>query len=411
MNHSPLPTRENLLDLLDREIGYAQSQEQRAGWTLWAISGALAAIFLLLLTTWEAGQFSFRTTAKWILVVALPVDLAINLLWGWSASATDARPGYRYFHEFEHQQIGYGWRELHFILVLWIAISISHDIWTPATVFVIVWYGLLALIGLALIPLSSAELPFLQKPLVSKRGTLIFLFVLFILIGCSVCAYLRSISPLRPGARATELKIAVLLVASSCLVFRLLLGIRQPWQLRRLVATRRELALGEIELEAAIRTARVLLIGGGAQLALEAHLRKTKTLLLEARECAERTRSLIIEYQPWWEALQQKWSGLSPKQRRNALEGSDDSLDTIEEATKVLRKWIARVQKRESDLNRYYAQMQRESPASFAEGQEAVGVLHQQVQHQSGWISGVGDWADEQSKLLREGSKRLRTGR
>jgi hypothetical protein len=398
----PAITREVLLNLLDQEIAYAQSEEQRSGWTLWALGGALAAAALLLLTTWEAGPFSLQTTAKWVLVIALPADLAINLLWTWSGSPVATRRTYRYLHEIEHQQVALSWRAFHFLGVLSIALWLSHDVLKLAVYFVVGWYALLAIFGIVLIPLASAELPYLQKPVLSKWGGRVFGALLSVLMAGSMYAYVITLPPLLPGTRTTELKVALLLVSSSYLIFRLLMGIRQPWQVRRLVTTRRELALGQMDLLAAVRTTRAALIGGGPQLALEEHLTKTLALASEARECAARAQSLIVEYVSGWANLEEQWGTLRSQDRKKRLDLADNSLDAIEEATKELRKWITRVQGRQVDFNRHYGQMQRESPASFAEGREAVAVLYQEVQQQSGWITGMGDWAESQTKLMRE---------
>jgi hypothetical protein len=399
---NPATTQETLLNLLDQEIAYAQSEEQRSGWTLWAVGGALAAAALLLLTTWEAGPFSLHTTAKWTLVIALPVDLAINLLWTWSGSSVATRRTYRYLHEIEHQQVALSWRAFHYLVLLSIALWLSHDVSKLAVYFVVGWYALLATFGILLIPLASAELPYLQKPVLSRWGGRVFGALLYVLMGGSMYAYVSSLPPLLPGTRTTELKVALLLVSSSYLVFRLLLGLRQPWQVRRLVATRRELALGQLDLPTAIRTARVALIGGGAQLALEEHLRNTLALASEARECAVQVQSLIVDYTHAWAGLEADSSHLTPPQRNKRLDQCDGSLDAIQEATKELRKWVTRVRKRQSDFSTYYGRMQRESPASFAEGQEEVGVSYQQVQQQSAWIGEMADWAEAQTKIMRQ---------
>lgn len=395
-------TREILLELLDQEIAYAQSEEQRGGWTLWAIGGALAAAALVLLSTWEAGAFSLQTTAKWVLVIALPVDLAVNYLWTWSGSGVETRRTYRYLHEREHQQVALGWRALHFIALTMIAVWVSHGVWKPAVLFVVGWYALLAIVGVIIIPFTSAELPYLQKPSVSQRGAIIFGVLLSVMMVGSIYAYFQSLPVLQPGSRTTELKVALLLVTSSYLWFRLLIGLRQPWQVRRLVTTRRELALGKTDLATAVRTAEVALIGGGAQLALEEHLRKTLALQTEARACAVRAQSLITEHARAWEAWKEEWAGLAHQEREKRRDQASDALDSIREAVNDLRKWIIRVQQRQADFDKHYGRMQRESPASFAEGYEAVGILYQQTQQQSESIVKVGEWAETQAKLMRE---------
>jgi hypothetical protein len=395
-------TREILLDLLDQEISHAYSEEQRGGWTLWAVGGALSAAALLLLTTWEAGAFSVRTTAKWVLVIGLPVDLAVNYLWTWTDASRDTRRTYRYLREREHQQIALAWRALHFLTLLSIAVWVSEDVFRPAAWFVIGWYALLSITGIVITPFLAAELPYLQKPWIFEKGAVVFGSLLCVVMAGSMYAYVQTLPSLQPGTRTAELKVALLLITASYLFFRLLLGLRQPWQVRRLVTIRRELALGQMDLPTAARTAQMTLLGGGAQLALEEHLRKTAALHAEAKECSVRAQSLVEEFTREWSALQQEWSQLTPAERQKRYDRADGSLDTIQEATKDLRKWITRVQRRQSDFSKLYGRLQRESPASFAEGQETVGALYHSLQPEVDHVATVAESTESTLNILRE---------
>ncbi len=62
------PNKEDVLKTLDFEINQISSEQQRNGWTKWALYGVLAGCLWLLLEQWEKGNFDFWIVLLLVLV-------------------------------------------------------------------------------------------------------------------------------------------------------------------------------------------------------------------------------------------------------------------------------------------------------------------------------------------------------
>ncbi|MCA1622654.1 MAG: hypothetical protein LC768_01055 [Acidobacteria bacterium] len=69
------PTKEDILKTLDFEINQISSEQQRNGWTKWALYGVLAASLWLLLEQWEKGNFDFWVVLLLVLVFSIDIDI------------------------------------------------------------------------------------------------------------------------------------------------------------------------------------------------------------------------------------------------------------------------------------------------------------------------------------------------
>lgn len=402
-NETTLGTdRELLVELLNQEIAFAQSEEQRSGWTLWALAGAVAGLIFFALDTLESEQLSLLVTAKWIVVIAIPVDLIVNSLWTWSVHSGEPRRAYRFLLEFEHQQVAFGWRIAHSVGILAIAVGVREGVWIPAVVVAVLWYGLLIMVAMIVIPAAGAELPYLVKPPLSKRNTLLGLAVGSFLVLGSAVSYAVTLPPIHAEGSTTELRLALVSVTVSCLFFRLLLGIRHPWQLRRLVSIRRDVALGRLTLGQAAGATEVALLSAGPQQVLHEHLRTTTLFVDEAREYAASALQRIADVAEDWGEVQTRWADLSHIEARAEIERLEDLLDEIGDTRAELNKWMHRVLSRLNAVSEHFDQMRRESPMAFAGGSESLAEQYRVTEAKLDELKTTSAWVNEQAQGIRD---------
>jgi hypothetical protein len=402
-NETTLGTnRELLVELLNQEIAFAQSEEQRSGWTLWALAGAGAALVFFALDAVESEQLSLLVAAKWVVVIAIPVDLIVNSLWTWSVHSGEPRRVYRFLLEFEHQQVAFGWRIAHSLGILVIALGVREGVWIPAVVVTVLWYGLLILVAMIVIPAAGAELPYLVKPLLSKRNTLLGLAVGSLLVLGSAVSYAVTLPPIQAGSSTAELRLALVSVTVSYLCFRLLLGIRHPWQLRRLVSIRRDLALGRLTLGQAAGATEVALLSAGPQQVLHEHLRTTTLFADEAREYGASALQRIADLAEDWGEVQTRWADLSKIEARAEIERLEDLLDEIGDTRSELNKWTRRVSWRLNAVSQHFDRMRRESPTAFAGGFASLTEQYRITEATRDQLAKTSAWVNDQAQGIRD---------
>src|SRR5438128_1279564 len=70
---------ERVLNALDFEIGQITSEQQRPGWTMWAIYGGLASTLWFLCDLWEKGGVTPLKTLQVFLIFSVFVEIARQL--------------------------------------------------------------------------------------------------------------------------------------------------------------------------------------------------------------------------------------------------------------------------------------------------------------------------------------------
>ena len=143
------PTKEDILKALDFEINQISSEQQRNGWTKWALYGVLAGSLWLLLEHWEKGNFDFYVVLLLILVFSIAVDILRHArrLLPYHRSRYKKVLRFKYPTEMVNSAafILYAVR---YIIVFIIALFFANRVsWSQAAV-VIIFYGLFSLFAL-----------------------------------------------------------------------------------------------------------------------------------------------------------------------------------------------------------------------------------------------------------------------
>lgn len=378
------PTSESLSNLLDQEIEYAHAEEQRGGWTTWAVAGALAGAALLFVDRWDDAPFQAELLARWIVLLSIPVEAITAWLasWAYYDSPQDSRR-YRYAKEFGTQLPAQVWRSLYTGFVGYLAIYSGGDVWQPVVVLVALWYGMISLFSLFAAIFTLFEWPYRlsHRPAMMAGVIAVMLALPFIVV--TMIGYAQAVPAIQPGRIDLEIQLAALTVVTTRLIFWLLWSIRRPWAVGHLIQIRRHFALGTIDLDVAARRTGIVLLGMEANTALEEHLLKTLDRHQEISEFCAMALAQLEQQAQATAALETKAGTLEDAQLSEQLSDLIDSLKVPKRHLKYLRKEQQRIVKRMRSLQRLGQMMHREHPVVLARASTALAQLSSLVEERN----------------------------
>jgi len=254
-----------VLALLDNEIQYVRSESERPGWTGWALLGAIGAIAWLLLDTIEQGAFHWANVGVLVLLGSFSVGAVSTLSIALRSSAQPSGRAQATRFTLSHRTPS----PVRVVLLLRVAYSVVIIVITslvrtriPLFLALVIWaaHGVLAL-GLCLlfvITYRPVALPMaLSTSVLLRRGSLVDVAVYGVLAtGCAI-SLVNSSTAISPD----DIRIAGLSLVLYHLL-RILAGMGSSVPvLGALVTIRRQLALGQMDIETAIRQTDIALSG------------------------------------------------------------------------------------------------------------------------------------------------------
>jgi hypothetical protein len=264
------PSAESVVSLLDSEIERIAGEKERDGRSLFAILGALAALFWALVDVWEDGNFQLRDSYYW-LVVCVGVRVAIHHFSS-SEQGESWRPVGQRFAAARHigavrGHISESILYEAFFLVLVFSVAANIPMWGVLAALV---RGLSVIVSAILVfraPQLNVVIPF-DSPTI-QRIFPISKIMHSLVLGVILLAIGTLVDFPEPGTKLAPIKAAVLVVALVELMRALTANRRSPIHLSSLSSIRRDLVFRRISVDEAIKNAEAELTGDTLQDVIE----------------------------------------------------------------------------------------------------------------------------------------------
>lgn len=265
------PTKEDLLKTLDFEINQISSEQQRNGWTKWALYGVLAGSLWLLAEQWEKGDFNFTVVLILIVVFSIGLDILRQ-----SKRLLPHQPGkykralrFKPITELGVNSPAFFLYAIRHVLVFGIAAIFAGKVFWISAIIVLWYYGGYTLTSLLVFILGYFVWYFPSTETIYKRTSKLSLKRYYRYWGLTLIGliwgfigYLNAALAYSPeGIKVVNFRIAGLLVVIGYAFYLLLeLSVKIPL-LSNLVEIRRDLSFGRIEIQAATRQAEIIIAG------------------------------------------------------------------------------------------------------------------------------------------------------
>ncbi len=341
-------TKEDILKTLDFEINQISSEQQRNGWTKWALYGVLAASLWLLLEQWEKGNFNVWVVLLLVLVFSVGLDII-----GYSRLLLPHRPSryervlrFKFPTEIENGA-AFFLNAIRHIVVFVIALLFVNEVsWSQATVIIVFYglYSLFALIAVAVFYYPEFEVIHNSKSNASVKSYYSFWTLIVIALVWGLIGYLNATLSYYPeGISLANFRIAGLLVVIAY-TFYLLVDLSKNVPLLSVLSEiRRELSFGRIDLETAIKQAEIGIAGISVDERLQEDIRAVMPLLeqrnLEFNQICDKITALSTK-------IPKQISEITKEQEKKAKEILLPCLDEVggflkkdEEVEKLKRKF------------------------------------------------------------------------
>lgn len=259
-------TKEDILKTLDFEINQISSEQQRNGWTKWALYGVLAGSLWLLLEQWEKGNFDFNIVLILIVVFSIGLDILrqSQRLFPYRPSKYKKIPRFKIWSE-TGNKYNLFLHVVRHILIFVIALSFFNRVsWIQATL-VLIYYGLFSILGLLAFGFqyfSLSDIIFDNKSKGSLKSYYTIWGITIIALAWGMIGYLNAALAYYPNViNVANFRVAGLLIVIGY-SFHLLLDLSTKVPLlSRLTEIRRDLSFGRIDLKTAINQAEIIIAG------------------------------------------------------------------------------------------------------------------------------------------------------
>lgn len=355
-----------ILDLSKEAVDTAIAEQQQSGVNLWACGGAIAASLLLLFDAWEKEPLNLTLVGLYIAGLAPIIDLIV----GWtqqfaSRLATANSRAFRRLHEYSHLRLATLWRGGMSVGLLYLSVVLSDHVSLLTTILGSAWHLFFGLVAVTTV--WATGIPWVTKasrePALSITASIHVVMALF----CAVVAYgYLSLAKIpQPGSSTAPIKIGLLSLLSAYLIYLLLLHIRRPWSVERLMMTRRQLILGRISaLDAHRRIAGTILGFEGG----DAILDRALDLRIDLAECEEQDARCALgieELQKSLALMSTNWENYSADEREEWLELTDSETETASDRFEECTGWLSDLRNGLSSLDSEVVTVRKTTPVSF----------------------------------------------
>lgn len=261
-NNSNALTNEQLLNALDSEIAYIKSEQQRPGWTIWAMLGALAVIVWHLLFAWENGFSTTINVFSWFLTFALLADAIIAFNYSVSSEGSQHKYGSRYYffqQRYSEERPAILLSAIYYIILIRIVIELNTAVKWYYSYPAYLYCGLLMLLTIAVLVLSYVKLPVPKSELTWYAR--IILLVLSLMAFLPAIGYLSYLTLNFKSVRFADMRLGILFWAACFLLIKLTQLGKKSALLLSLIEIRRDLAFRRIDVKFAQESADIALAG------------------------------------------------------------------------------------------------------------------------------------------------------
>lgn len=355
-------TKEDILKTLDFEINQISSEQQRNGWTKWALYGVLASSLWLLLEQWEKGNFNFWVILLLVLVFSIGIDIISHsrLLLPHRITKYERVLRFKSPTEIENGVAFFLYVIRHIIVFVIALLFVNKVSWSQAAV-IIVFYGLFslfALIAVAVFYYPEFEVIHNSKSNASLKSYYSFWTLTIIALVWGLIGYLNAALSYYPeGISLANFRIAGLLVAIAYTFYLLVDLSKNAPLLSVLTEIRRELSFGRIDLQTAIKQAEIGIAGISVDERLQEDIGAVMPLLeqrnLEFKLISDKITALSKE-------IPKQISDITKEQEKKAKE---ILLPCLNEINGFLKK-NEEVEKLKRKFRVHISMVERESPES-----------------------------------------------
>lgn len=267
------PTVESILGVLDFEINRITVEQQRPGWTLWAIYGGLVSSGWLLLDQWEKGSVNVINVLHLFLIFSLITDIITDsqILLPNDTKRLKKTPRVKQYTEITRPLDAFLFMARSGLLLL-IAILLRNKINLIQTGITLFYYGVLTVLGVLgfVISLFNISILFPPQPWEIKArmvSNIISVIVLAALVW-AVSGYIELALAHPILISVSDFRVAGLLYVISFLIPMLAEHSKDNPLLTSLIEIRRDLAFGHVDLQTAVQQSDIAIAGLKAEEAL-----------------------------------------------------------------------------------------------------------------------------------------------
>lgn len=265
LNDSSL-TKEDFLKTVDFEINQISSEQQRNGWTKWALYGVLAGSLWLLLDHWEKGNFDFNVVLLLIVVFSIGLDILrqSKRLLPHRINKYKRILRFKPVTNITSSAAFFLYTTRHLIVFIIVILFATKVSWIPL-VIALWYYGKFSIFSLfafvvqyfpSLEVIHNSESKLTSKQYYKYWGLTVAALI-WALIG-----YLNAALAYNPeGIRISNYRIAGLLVVIGYTFYLLLELSEKVPLLAHLIEIRRDLSFNRIDLKTAIKQAEIAIAG------------------------------------------------------------------------------------------------------------------------------------------------------
>lgn len=260
--------KEDLLKALDFEINQISAEQQRNGWTKWALYGVLAGSLWLLLEQWEKGNFDYFVVLLLVLVFSIGLDIIRQ-----ARRLLPRRPNrykrllrFRFLNEIENSSAAFFLYAIrHFVVFLIALYFVNRVSWLQAGI-VLIYYGQFSLFSLLAFAFyyfdPQAQTIQNTESKMSLKRYYSYWGITIIALAWGMVGYFNAATTYYSGGISiANFRIAGLLVVIAYTFYLLTDQTKKVPLLSVLTEIRRDLSFGRIDLETAIKQAEIVIAG------------------------------------------------------------------------------------------------------------------------------------------------------
>lgn len=259
-------TKEDILATLDFEINRISSEQQRNGWTKWALYGVLAGSLWLSLEHWEKGNFDVSVILLLILIFSTVIETIrqAKRLLPFRPSRYKKVPRFKFPTEINSSGGFFLYAIRHFVILI-IAVFFANKVPWHQAGLIILYYGkfsFLSLFVFAFFYYPKFEFIYNSESKISFKRYYSYWGLAIIGLIWGTIGYINAALTFQPnGISIANFRIAGLLVVITYTFYLLADISKEIPMLSVLTEIRRELSLGIIDIEAATKQVNTAIIG------------------------------------------------------------------------------------------------------------------------------------------------------
>lgn len=272
------PTKESVLAVIDFEINQIISEQQRNGWTTWALLGVIVSSLWLLLDQLEKGYVDIFNSVLLFLIFSIIEDIIhhVRRLFPYSLSRKQSTLRFISISERENS-LGFFLYALRFVVLFVLALFFAERVSTIQAGIVLLFYFVFSMISIFTFIMyyvpNFEVLDYFNNKISRKKYYFFWLIVIVALIW-GMLGYLDFVFKYYPdGISIVDFRVAgfitIIFFVSSLLANH---SNKNPI-LSALIEIRRELSFGRLPLETAVRKSEIVIAGIPVEERLQEHIR------------------------------------------------------------------------------------------------------------------------------------------